>query len=399
MPSQFVSQFCFNRIHASNLVYNTCWEDPRIDRQALDLTPADSVLVITSAGCNALDYALAGAGRVHTVDMNHRQNALLELKLAGIRTLDYEDFFEVFGKGRKADFQRLYRNHLRTGLSEPAKAYWDRNWDFFDPAHSGKSFYFRGTSGAFAWIINRYLDFKPALRDGIDALLASECIEEQRRLYYEEIRERFWNRYVRWFIDRDMTLSMLGVPLRQRETVEQGHEGGIVGFVEGCIDAVFGHLPLHDNYFWRVYLTGAYTPTCCPEYLKPEGFQCLKDGAAEAVSVNTGTVRKFLEGYDGEISRFVLLDHMDWLWTDPNRELTREWQAIVDRASENARIIWRSGGMNTDFVNALEVERNGRTVRVDELLRYRKEQAEELHRHDRVHTYGSFYIADLAPAG
>ena len=38
MPSQFVSQFCFNRIHASNLVYNTCWEDPRIDRQAMDLT-------------------------------------------------------------------------------------------------------------------------------------------------------------------------------------------------------------------------------------------------------------------------------------------------------------------------------------------------------------------------
>jgi S-adenosylmethionine-diacylglycerol 3-amino-3-carboxypropyl transferase len=39
--------------------------------QALALTPADRVLVITSAGCNALDYALLGA-RVLAVDQNPR---------------------------------------------------------------------------------------------------------------------------------------------------------------------------------------------------------------------------------------------------------------------------------------------------------------------------------------
>ena len=50
-------------VHQHQLVYNTCWEDPRLDRQALELTAEDAVLVITSAGCNALDYALAGAGR------------------------------------------------------------------------------------------------------------------------------------------------------------------------------------------------------------------------------------------------------------------------------------------------------------------------------------------------
>ena len=50
----------FNLVHRNNLVYNTCWEDPRLDRVALDLGPEDSVVVITSAGCNALDYALTG---------------------------------------------------------------------------------------------------------------------------------------------------------------------------------------------------------------------------------------------------------------------------------------------------------------------------------------------------
>ncbi len=64
----------------------------RLDRQALELKSTDRVLVITSAGCNALDYVLAGAGQVYAVDMNPRQNALLELKLSGIRNLQYEDF-------------------------------------------------------------------------------------------------------------------------------------------------------------------------------------------------------------------------------------------------------------------------------------------------------------------
>jgi S-adenosylmethionine-diacylglycerol 3-amino-3-carboxypropyl transferase len=47
----------FSWIHGNNLVYNTCWEDPRLDRLALNLSHNDHVLVITSAGCNALDYA------------------------------------------------------------------------------------------------------------------------------------------------------------------------------------------------------------------------------------------------------------------------------------------------------------------------------------------------------
>ena len=90
----------FKLVHGHNLVYNTCWEDPRLDHQALKLTADDTVLVITSAGCNALDYALASPKQVAAVDMNPRQNALLDLKLAGIRNLQYEDFFAMFGDGR-----------------------------------------------------------------------------------------------------------------------------------------------------------------------------------------------------------------------------------------------------------------------------------------------------------
>src|SRR5271156_2594527 len=103
------SRTWFSFIHRHNLVYNTCWEDPRLDRQAMNLGPDDTVLVITSAGCNALDYALAGPRRVDAVDVNPRQNALLELKIAGIRRLDFEPFFEMFGHGWSKHAESLYR--------------------------------------------------------------------------------------------------------------------------------------------------------------------------------------------------------------------------------------------------------------------------------------------------
>ena len=97
----------------NNLVYNTCWEDPRIDKQALRLGSDDDVLVITSAGCNALSYALDAPRSVHAVDVNYRQNALLELKIAGIRELDFETFFQLFGRGRYSGVTALYRQRLR----------------------------------------------------------------------------------------------------------------------------------------------------------------------------------------------------------------------------------------------------------------------------------------------
>jgi len=72
-------QKIFDAIYSRSLVYNTCWEDPAVDRQALELGPSDTVMVITSAGCNALDYALDEPRAIHAVDANPRQNALAQL--------------------------------------------------------------------------------------------------------------------------------------------------------------------------------------------------------------------------------------------------------------------------------------------------------------------------------
>ena len=390
----WVSGRVFKFVHGNNLVYNTCWEDPRLDRVALDIGPEDNILVITSAGCNALDYALCGPRRVHAVDMNPRQNALLDLKLAGIRTLEHEDFFRIFGYGYHPEAKKLYRQKMRPRLPAWSAAYWDKWIKFFHTA--GRPFYYRGTSGYFARMIRIYTDRVIRVRPYMDALLEAKTLKEQREIYERHLKEKFWSRPMKFAMNRDTTLSMVGVPKAQRKQVEQQYDGGVVKFVQDCVEAVFCKLPIADNYFWRVYMKGEYSRSCCPEYLKQENFQKLKEGLVERVTTHTNSVQGFLEMHRQPISRFVLLDHMDWLSDKFFPLLELEWQAIVNRAAPDSRIIWRSGGLKTDFLDRVRVNVRGTHRRLLELLDYQRELAAELHEKDRVHTYGSFYIANLA---
>jgi S-adenosylmethionine-diacylglycerol 3-amino-3-carboxypropyl transferase len=84
----------FKTIHSNTLIYNACWEDPRLDRELLALDSNSQIVMLTSAGCNALDYLLDSPAAIHTVDVNPRQNALLQLKLTLLRHGNF-DYFAI----------------------------------------------------------------------------------------------------------------------------------------------------------------------------------------------------------------------------------------------------------------------------------------------------------------
>ena len=250
----------------------------------------------------------------------------------------------------------------------------------------------------FAWLINQYVDRKPGCREAVEQLLAAGCLEEQREIFERhQLVEVLCTPLIKWFLRRDTTLAMLGVPRAQRRQLDETYPGGIVQFIVDRVTEVFTKLPVRDNYFWRVYLTGEYSPDCCPDYLTQESLTRLQGGLADRITTHTDTVLGFLQDHPGTISRFVLLDHMDWLWNCAPDVLADEWDAMFARAAPGARAIWRSAGFSVDFVNQLKLDLEGRPRTVSEFLSYRKTLAEELHERDRVHTYGSFWIADFLP--
>ena len=388
-----LDQHIFNAIWSRNLVYNSCWEDPAVDRQALTLGPEDTVLVITSAGCNALDYALHAPRRIHCVDANPRQNALLELKIAGIRRLAHEDFFAIFGEGYHPRFECLYLERLREELSPFAREYWDRNSGWFTSRRG--SFYFHGLSGLVARVARGWFLARPELHAATIDLLSAGNLDEQRRIYDERVSPMLWGRAVNWLISRQFVMNFLGVPHPQRRLVEAQHPNGVAGFIRDSIQYVCRQLPLANNYFWRVYLTGRYSPDCCPEYLKAANFERLRNGLVDSIRVHTTTVTRFLQETDEQISRFVLLDHMDWMSSYDPQALREEWEAILDRATPNARILLRSAQASPDWLDRLAVGPGNRTLR--ETLVFHDDMADALQPGDRVHTYAGFVIAD-APA-
>jgi len=132
-------------------------------------------------------------------------------------------------------------------------------------------------------------------------------------------------------------------------------ERGVAGFVRESVEYVFRQLPVWTNYFWMVYLRGSYTESCCPEYLKPDNFSALKAGLVDRISLHTSTVAELLTESDREYSKYVLLDHMDWMSSYHPRALAEEWALILERARADARIIFRSAHASPSYLERLEV--------------------------------------------
>jgi S-adenosylmethionine-diacylglycerol 3-amino-3-carboxypropyl transferase len=230
----------FQWIHGNHLIYNACWEDPRLDRVALELDSSSRVLVITSAGCNALDYVLAGAGSVDAVDINPRQNALLELKLAAIRVLSHAEFFLLFGRGYHPNFKLVYRSQLRRLLSPSAQAFWDSKLNLFTVSKLVRGFYDRGTSGMVARAMHWHIRYVARIEEVVEALFNCRTLSEQRSMYVHEIKPRLWRGLLRSICSSPFLLSLLGVPQSQHDLIRDSKAGSVATFIESSLDAVFG---------------------------------------------------------------------------------------------------------------------------------------------------------------
>jgi len=241
--------------------------------------------------------------------------------------------------------------------------------------------------------VRAYFASRPRLREAMADLFDARDINEQQAIYDERVAPLLWNKAVYWAISRQLTMSLLGVPYPQRKLVEAQHAGGVSGFIQSCVQYVFRQLPLGDNYFWRVYITGRYRRDCCPEYLKRENFDRLGSGLVDRIETHTMTVTDFLRANETPISRFVLLDHMDWMSSYHPAALIEEWEAIRTRAAPRARILLRSAHANPAYLDAIRIGAGREKLR--DVFRFMDDIADALQPRDRVHTYAGFVIADV----
>jgi betaine lipid synthase len=368
-------------------LYTQSWEDPHADAPYLQLGPEDTVLTLTSGGCNSIDKCLHGVKAVYSVDCNPAQNSLLELKRTAIRRLPFEDVWMLFGEGKHPNFERIFEAELAPFLSQKAIKFWKSHAYYFK-----SGLYFHGGMGkvvAVMQILFRIFGITPT----VNKMLASKTIEEQVShfdrcwlvklfrhaptiivsLLSNIVALLLFNRITLWFGG--------GIPAKQADLIQ--HDGVHLSdyAARTFVGVVKGSLIAKDNYFYYSCLKGRFSRDCCPDYLKEENFNKLKDEKMiDALHIVDDfflpTLRK------RTYTRVVLMDHLDWLSDEQAKEVAI---ALSKHVAKGGRVIWRSAAFRPKYTRF--IENSGFRVTC---LQAHSEAHEML---DLVNMYASFWLA------
>ena len=366
-----LSTLWFRYLTSRYLIYNTCWEDPQIDRFLLEIDPSSDVFMITSAGDNTFDYLLDKPKSIDCVDINPHQNALLELKCALFENGNHEHLIGLFMTGKSRDYLDIY-NSVQNSLDPNSHKFWDNHIRWFS---SENGFYQNGLTGYFARILNLLLKIK-GLKDAVTKLIDEPSLLIRADIFTNEIEPALWNGFSKYFWKSELVLNLAGIPSTQRKSIPELNE-----YMKKTLWNLFVDQGMNDNYFWKLYLEGYYTETCCPEYLKKENFKVIKS-QLNKINRSTQSVTKLLHSSEKKYSHFVLLDHQDWLVGNGTDDLEKEWQAIIKSSKSNAKILFRSVHNDLHFLPDF-VKLKTQQIKLD---------TEYLKRNDRVGTYPSTFL-------
>lgn len=143
------------------------------------------MLVISSAGDNALSYAISShPSRIHCVDLNPCQNHLLELKLAALVSLSHNDIWQLFGVGKHPNFKRLLYENLSPHMTSHALQFWDQNARNFDIKSEG--LYHTGYSG-WALKLAKWAFALVGVTDDVKKMCESTTIAKQVEVYEAKV--------------------------------------------------------------------------------------------------------------------------------------------------------------------------------------------------------------------
>ncbi len=316
----YSEHFVHHKITQRAVIYNISWEDPRVERELLDIGPSDVILTISSAGCNVLDYLIQSPEAIVACDLNAAQLAVLELKLACISRLEHKDFFAIWAESSLATFEAHYRSTLRPALSAASAAFWDESETLF-----ADNFMFAGTSGLAARILQPLVRFL-----GLRAYMLKRRAYPPASVLLAVIRQMLSTHWL-WVLFAPLG----GVPRAQLELIKRTPHV----WVDRLEEVVGRRMWLAGNYFYYAYVVGRWSLDCCPRYLEPRHFATLKANASR-VTLFHGPVAEAAK-LRSDFTVASLLDSMDWM---PDAAIAQQLAALLPQMSPRGHVFWRSFG-------------------------------------------------------
>ncbi len=229
------------------LNYTSSNEDSRSEIKALQINGKDSVLCITGSGGRSLDLLVETPMRVVSIDFNPSQSFLLELKMAAIKQLEYEEYVEFLGVCPLKNRVGVYEG-IRSALSSEARDFWDTQ-----PAILEEGIIYQGRWERYFRKLARmtYL-VRPQLHK---KLLSCNNIGEQARLWHEELNNAFWRTTLRIISSRIVWKYLFGDPGFYRYVPDKFP---IYEYLNKRFTLALENIRLNESAFANLFFLGAY---------------------------------------------------------------------------------------------------------------------------------------------
>ncbi len=252
------------RTDFSILRYANCWEDPLLLLNGLATEPGDRILSIGSAGDNSFSLLTADPVQVVAVDISRTQLALIALKKAAIRRLDYPDLLGFLGFCTLGNRMHLLKS-LENDLSPEDFAFWSARSESIEAGivHNGK---FERYFQLFSHKVLPWIHRKAT----VERLLAPKSAAEQEIFY-----DKTWNTW-RWRLLFKLFFSRLVMGRLGRDPEFMREVDVHVG--KTIFEQAERHLRLpfaQANFMLRYNLTGNFG-ALLPHYLLPENYPVIR---------------------------------------------------------------------------------------------------------------------------
>ncbi|QED38647.1 DUF3419 family protein [Antarcticibacterium arcticum] len=277
----------FENVDLNLIRYSLVWEGYDTLYNAMDITPKDDLLMVTSAGCNVLNALLKQPRSLTSIDLNPEQNRLLLLKTHIIEHLEHDVLISLMGFNGMKDVAGAWES-VAPALEPTLREHWE---DFF-AKHPGGII----SAGKLETYIHHFLPGLPEeLQKKVRHLLSFTETAAQYEYFLTNLeKSEFKARFIEYFDQQNLSKG------RDPQLFKYVKESGGELFYNRLKVFISNQL-VRDNFYFRFFMFG---PEEIPEIILPpcyrkENFLKLR-AQLPKLNIVTGEAVEYLLSPEGQ---------------------------------------------------------------------------------------------------
>jgi S-adenosylmethionine-diacylglycerol 3-amino-3-carboxypropyl transferase len=310
----------------SLLRYSFGNEDWRTEELALDIQPQDKVLCITASGDRPLNLLSRECQKIVCIDANPVQNYLLQLKVAAMQVLDYQQYLAFLGAipGRE---RRKTLELLLPYMESQAAQFWMKHEKMVV-----KGVLYQGAIERLTYLVAK--GFALVRGKKVRRLFAMNDLEEQKKFIRDEWDSYFWRKFFNVILN-PLISSLL---VKDPGLVNVGLDIKPGSYIYERLNASLERELAKKNPLLSLLFRGRVSPEAFSPYLVESEIMTIKTRLS-LLEIHTSDILDYLDNLSGPtFDAFSLSDVSSYL-SYPN--FVRLLKNIIKTAKPGARFCLR----------------------------------------------------------